>query len=62
MQLSKGSLAVRVGLGETELVNETRAFLEQHGVNFDAFSRRVCVRDRLFSQATRIERMASLHV
>ena len=41
MQLSKGSLAVRVGLGETELVNETRAFLEQHGVNLDAFARRV---------------------
>lgn len=33
----KGSVAVRMALGETELVTETRDFLESHGVKLDVF-------------------------
>jgi len=33
----KGSVAVRMALGETELVAETRDFLESHGVKLDVF-------------------------
>lgn len=32
-----GSAAVRLALGETELVQETRQFLQQHGVNLEVF-------------------------
>ena len=32
-----GSVAVRMALGETELVSETRDFLESHGVKLDVF-------------------------
>ena len=32
-----GSVAVRMALGETELVTETRQFLESHGVKLDVF-------------------------
>lgn len=32
-----GSVAVRMALGETELVSETREFLESHGVKLDVF-------------------------
>ncbi|NXA38006.1 RBM19 protein, partial [Eudromia elegans] len=35
---SKDSVAVRVGLGETELVQEIRRFLIQNGVSLDSFS------------------------
>ena len=34
-----GSAAVRLALGETQLVSETRQFLEQQGVRLDAFNR-----------------------
>ena len=34
---SKSSTAVRLALGETELVSETRQFLESHGVKLDVF-------------------------
>uniref|UniRef100_A0A2R5LLW1 Putative rna-binding protein n=1 Tax=Ornithodoros turicata TaxID=34597 RepID=A0A2R5LLW1_9ACAR len=33
------SVAVRMALGETQIVNETRSFLEKQGVQLDAFSR-----------------------
>lgn len=32
-----GSVAVRMALGETELVSETREFLESNGVKLDVF-------------------------
>ncbi|NXF94264.1 RBM19 protein, partial [Eubucco bourcierii] len=35
---SKGSVAVRIALGETELVQEIRRFLMENGVSLDAFS------------------------
>lgn len=35
---TKQSAAVRVALGETQIVNETREFLVSHGVKLDAFS------------------------
>ena len=35
---TKQSAAVRVALGETQIVNETRDFLISHGVKLDAFS------------------------
>lgn len=35
---SSQSLGVRLALGETEVVNETRDFLIQHGVSLDSFS------------------------
>merc|ERR1712168_1435901 len=34
---SAGSVAVNMALGETELVNETKKFLESYGVNLDVF-------------------------
>ena len=34
---SSGSVAVRMALGETELVSDTREFLESHGVKLDVF-------------------------
>ncbi|XP_076264018.1 putative RNA-binding protein 19 [Rhynchophorus ferrugineus] len=34
----KGSAAVRLALGETQIVAQTRKYLEQHGVVLDAFS------------------------
>ncbi|XP_043230648.1 probable RNA-binding protein 19 [Amphibalanus amphitrite] len=34
----EGSAAVRLALGETQLVSETRQFLEEQGVRLDAFS------------------------
>lgn len=37
-QEAKGSVAVRVALGETQLVQEVRRFLLDHGVCLDAFS------------------------
>lgn len=30
---------MRLALGETQLISETKAFLEEHGVLLDAFSR-----------------------
>uniref|UniRef100_UPI00358FF20C probable RNA-binding protein 19 n=1 Tax=Myxine glutinosa TaxID=7769 RepID=UPI00358FF20C len=35
---SHGSIAVRLALGETQIVQETRRFLLNHGVQLDAFS------------------------
>jgi multiple RNA-binding domain-containing protein 1 len=32
------SIAVRMALGETQIVNETKKFLEDHGINLKAFS------------------------
>ena len=40
------SLPVRIALGETRLVNETRQFLLDHGVNLDAFSQAVGKRSK----------------
>lgn len=37
-QEGKGSLAVRVALGETELVQNVRQFLLENGVSLDSFS------------------------
>lgn len=36
-QESSGSVAVRMALGETELVAETREFLQSQGVKLDVF-------------------------
>lgn len=37
---SKGmSAAVKLALGETQLANDTKAFLEENGVCLDAFNR-----------------------
>jgi len=38
LQDSRQSLGVRLALGETQLVAETRDFLLDHGVALDAFS------------------------
>ncbi|KAJ1531958.1 hypothetical protein ONE63_000596 [Megalurothrips usitatus] len=35
----KGSVAVRLALGETQIVNETRKFLSDNGVQLDAFNK-----------------------
>lgn len=37
-QETKGSVAVRVALGETQLVQEVRNFLINNGVSLDSFS------------------------
>lgn len=37
-QESDGSLAVRMALGETQIVQETRQFLLDNGVSLDSFS------------------------
>lgn len=37
-QETKGSVAVRVALGETQLVQEVRRFLIDNGVSLDSFS------------------------
>lgn len=37
-QETKGSVAVRVALGETQLVQEVRRFLIENGVSLDSFS------------------------
>jgi len=37
---SRTSAAVKLALGETEIVGQTRAFLQQQGVRLDAFSRK----------------------
>ncbi len=38
LQDSRQSLGVRMALGETQIVNETRDFLIENGVALDAFS------------------------
>lgn len=38
LQDLKGSLGVRMALGETQIVQETRDFLTDHGVALDSFS------------------------
>ncbi|XP_055350135.1 probable RNA-binding protein 19 [Paramacrobiotus metropolitanus] len=43
---SKQSTAVRLALGETQIVNETRDFLIANGVNLDAFSRPASARSK----------------
>ncbi|OWA53427.1 putative RNA-binding protein 19 [Hypsibius exemplaris] len=43
---NKQSAAVRVALGETQIVNETREFLIAHGVKLDAFSQTDSVRSK----------------
>lgn len=43
---AKGSLGVRMALGETHLVQETREFLLEHGVRLDSFSRPDAARSR----------------
>jgi multiple RNA-binding domain-containing protein 1 len=35
---SRESVAVRLALGETQLVQDTKQFLEQNGVSLDAFN------------------------
>jgi multiple RNA-binding domain-containing protein 1 len=35
---SRDSVAVRLALGETQLVQDTKQFLEQNGVSLDAFN------------------------
>lgn len=42
----KGSAAVRLALGETQVVAETKDYLEEHGVYLDAF-KQVCSRKKL---------------
>ena len=37
-QESKGSIGVRMALGETQIVSETRQFLVSNGVALDSFS------------------------
>lgn len=41
LQESKGSVAVRMALGETQIVQETRQFLLDNNVSLDSFSQ-VC--------------------
>lgn len=41
-QETKGSVAVRVALGETQLVQEVRSFLIDNGVCLDSFSQVSC--------------------
>jgi len=41
-----GSVAVRMALGETELVTETRQFLESHGVKLDVFGQATTARSK----------------
>uniref|UniRef100_A0A8C2Z503 Probable RNA-binding protein 19 n=1 Tax=Cyclopterus lumpus TaxID=8103 RepID=A0A8C2Z503_CYCLU len=41
---SKGSLAVRMALGETQIVQETRQFLLDNGVSLDSFSQAAAAR------------------
>ncbi|XP_057294290.1 probable RNA-binding protein 19 isoform X2 [Hydractinia symbiolongicarpus] len=43
---SSGSVAVRMALGETELVSDTRKFLESHGVKLDVFGQSNCARSK----------------
>ncbi|XP_044765331.1 probable RNA-binding protein 19 [Coccinella septempunctata] len=40
----KGSVAVRLALGETKIVSETKKYLEAEGVNLDAFKMMNCKR------------------
>lgn len=42
LQESKGSVAVRMALGETQIVQETRQFLLDNNVSLDSFSQ-VCL-------------------
>ncbi len=42
VQAAKESLGVRMALGETQIVAETRDFLVQNGVALDSFSQ-VCI-------------------
>lgn len=42
LQESKGSVAVRMALGETQIVQETRQFLLDNAVSLDSFSQ-VCL-------------------
>ena len=44
LQEGKQSLGVRMALGETQIVSETREFLLENGVKLDAFSQ-VCQTD-----------------
>lgn len=39
----KGGLALRMALGETQIVSETKEFLLSHGVQLDAFGQVGCV-------------------
>ncbi|XP_001807432.1 probable RNA-binding protein 19 [Tribolium castaneum] len=41
-----GSAAVRLALGETQIVAQTRKYLEQEGVQLDAFSNNKCKRSK----------------
>lgn len=43
---TKGSVAVRVALGETQLVQEVRRFLLDHGVSLDSFSQPAAERSK----------------
>ncbi|XP_077016036.1 putative RNA-binding protein 19 [Tamandua tetradactyla] len=43
---TKGSVAVRVALGETQLVQEVRRFLIDHGVSLDSFSQPAAERSK----------------
>ncbi|XP_054449904.1 probable RNA-binding protein 19 [Pteronotus mesoamericanus] len=43
---TKGSVAVRVALGETQLVQEVRRFLINHGVSLDSFSQAAAERSK----------------
>ena len=39
----RGSLGVRMALGETQVVTETRKFLVENGVSLDSFSQVSCL-------------------
>jgi len=43
---SAGSVAVHMALGETELVNETKKFLQSYGVNLDVFGQASSARSK----------------
>lgn len=43
---SKGSVAVRMALGETQIVQETRQFLLDNGVSLDSFSQAAAARSK----------------
>ena len=46
MQQDDSSLAVRLAMGETKIVQENKQFLQDHGVHLDAFDTRVTGRSK----------------
>lgn len=48
LQESKESVAVRMALGETQIVQETRQFLQDNGVSLDSFSQVCLIESHLY--------------